>query len=104
MKRSALLPGAAPARLGKCCVCEREDPTVRNILALHFVAPAGRGWGCMICGLPLNGAIAVVCDDCLPTIQAGANPKFVCVGYPSANERVPFSSLTEPFDHDMSKH
>jgi len=92
--------------IGRCCVCEKGGPKVRNIVMLHQRAPVrGTGWGCFVCGLPSDGAVAVICDDCLPGIQAGGSPKFVCVGYPYQNDRLPFADLKTPaFDHDMSKH
>lgn len=50
--------------LGPCCVCGGTEK-VRTILALHKKCPTGRGgWGCLVCGLPSDGAVAVVCDAC----------------------------------------
>jgi len=57
--------------------------------------------GCLQCGLPNDGAIAVVCDRCLETNA----PIFdVCYGYPSGGGRVARETLTEPFEHDMRMH
>ena len=91
---------AAAPRFGPCCNCGRTDG-VRNITMLSRRGPTpGRGWGCVQCGLPLDGAIAVVCDDCT-TIE----PKFVCSGYPVTLGRVPIKELSpDVFDHDMTKH
>lgn len=91
--------GALPD-FGPCCNCGRTDG-VRNIIMLSRRGPTpGRGWGCVVCGLPLNGAIAVVCDDCV-----GVEPKFVCLGYPVTLGRFPVADLPpERFDHDMTKH
>jgi len=95
--------------LGRCCVCDKGGPTVKNILTLHRVAPVrGKGWGCFVCGLPQDGAVAVICDPCLAEIRASGGekqPKFVCVGEPFRNERLALEDLKTPaFDHDMSKH
>ena len=89
--------------LGKCCVCEKGGPGVRNILCLHQAAPVrGTGWGCVVCGLKNDGAVAVICDKCL---EAKAEIKFVCVGEPYRNGRQSMETLkTPPFDHDLSKH
>ena len=91
-------------RLGKCCVCEREDATVRNILMLHFRSPEpGTGcWGCFQCGLPMAGATAVVCDACLEATQGKVT--YAVLGAPAENRRIPIEQLTEAFGHDMSKH
>lgn len=89
--------------LGACCVCGRSSSAVRNIVLLHQRAPIpGHGWGCGICGLPADGAVAVVCDACL----ASGNPiRFVVVGYPYQNTRMPIHDLAfAPFDHDPRKH
>ncbi len=57
-----------PPDLGPCCACGKSGPDVRNIMMLHVRAPVpGTGWGCFACKLPLNGAVAVLCDICLLT-------------------------------------
>jgi len=86
--------------LGTCCGCGGSI-NVRNIIMLDKRATVeGFGWGCFQCGLPMAGAVAVLCDACLGILE----PKFACVGYPSENKRVPVEELTEAFEHDMSKH
>ena len=71
-------------------------------MMIPFCAPvAGKGWGCVVCGLPSDGAVAVVCDACL---ESGAPILDVCSGYPASGVRVARESLTEPFDHDMAAH
>jgi len=87
---------------GKCCVCEKEGKTVRNIMTMHLRAPGppGHGWGCILCGLPSDGAVAVLCDEC---VAAKKPVRFVCEGYAAGNLRVPIEGLEE-FDHDPQKH
>lgn len=87
--------------LGPCCACGKVDKSVRNIIMFHKKAlnPEG-GWGCVICGI-WGGAVSVVCDECL---EKKAEIKFVCDGYPKDKKRVPIDQLTEPFDHDFSRH
>lgn len=89
--------------LGTCCHCEKSGPTVRNVLMLSLRAPVpGTGWGCIQCGLPNDGAIAVLCDECL---KAERPERFVCVGYAKDNRRMPIESLDKAhFDHDFAKH
>lgn len=91
--------------LGRCCHCEREGPGVRVrsfvLLGVRSPKPGDGCWGCLQCGLPMAGAIAVLCDECL---EHGLPAKLACLGPPGANRRVPIEQLTELFEHDMSKH
>jgi hypothetical protein len=51
---------------GSCCSCGEEKASVRNVIMLRKRSPIeGRGWGCLVCKVPSNGAVAVVCDRCL---------------------------------------
>ena len=87
-------------KLGPCCACGRSDRLVRNMLSLDKKSPiAGRGWGCLVCDLPNDGAVAVVCDECL-----GAPLRWACRGYPGSDGRVPFDSLAGTHQHNMARH
>lgn len=98
----AIPASIAAQNLGACCSCLAEGPTVRNIMALPYRAPVdGTGWGCFECGKPNNGAVAVICDFCL---ENNSTIRQVCVGYPGENRRALTKTLTEPFDHDHSRH
>lgn len=89
--------------LGACCACEKSGPDVRNVMMLDRRGPSpGKGWGCLVCGLPLDGAVAVLCDSCL---EAKAEIRFVCAGYPAQDGRMPIEELAfEPFGHDLALH
>lgn len=91
--------------LGPCCNCE-ATAGVRNIVSLHKKSPIpGRGWGCLVCGLPMDGAITVLCDGCLAKFhQRGEEPRLACRGYPAHDGRVPIGELTGTHQHDMRKH
>lgn len=113
-KSRPLDDGGAPA-LGPCCICEKDGPTVHSIFMLGHRAPiAGRGWGCYACGLAADGAVAVVCDECLGPLDAKGVPvdrsidsrlRFACRGYPGEDGRIPIGELDPaPFEHDLSKH
>ncbi len=96
----------AGAGLGSCCVCE-STVDVYSIVILHQKAPMlGRGWGCVVCGLPSDGAIAVVCEACVSAFQSVCDPplRFACRGYPGTDGRVPIESLAGTHDHDLSRH
>jgi hypothetical protein len=86
---------------GRCCGCEGTE-NVRNIVALDARAPVpGTGWGCVVCGLQADGAVAVMCDEC---VAGKTPPRFACVGFPSKNERIPIDELRGTFGHDDAKH
>lgn len=90
-------------RCGPCCSCEGTT-NVRNILMMPFEAPPdAHGWGCLECGLPMRGAVAIVCDACL---DANRSPRFIAGGkYAQEGVRVPLEGFERrPFDHDLSKH
>lgn len=92
---------AADYGLGSCCACEGTDG-VRNVYLLKHKAPvAGTGWGCVVCGLSADGAVAVLCDRCH---EAEDEARFACVGYPGRNERVFVGQLEGEHRHDPSKH
>lgn len=86
---------------GRCCACGAAGGA-RNILMLERRAPKpGTGWGCILCGLRSDGALAVLCDDCL---SDGREPVEVADGYLTSRRRVPIESLApEPFAHDMAR-
>jgi hypothetical protein len=109
--REAARPGRQPdiadgPDLGPCCICEGSE-NVHNIIMLHRrgVVP-GHGWGCVTCGLPSDGASAVLCETCLPQWQADESLlKIACRGYPKSDGRIPIAELpAEIFDHDHSRH
>jgi hypothetical protein len=86
--------------LGPCCGCGTTEG-VTNILMLdrRGVTP-GHGWGCLVCGLPSDGAVAVLCDACVDQ-----PPRFACRGYASDGARVPIDELPEgAFVHDEKRH
>lgn len=84
--------------LGPCCTCGTIEG-VYNIMMIKQRAPTpGKGWGCVVCHLPTDGAIAVVCDACMDLPI-----KSVCDGYPNEGLRVPIEDLSpDNFDHDPS--
>lgn len=88
--------------LGTCCNCGGTEH-VHSIVMIPRLSPEpGPGcWGCVVCDLPAAGAVGVLCDACL---KESGKPQKACLGAPSQNRRIPVELLTEPFDHDMSKH
>jgi hypothetical protein len=101
--------GTAAESFGPCCICE-GTVGVRNVLMLSQNSPTpGRGWGCVVCDLPSDGAIAVVCDACVGNAEAhgltvSSLLRFACGGYPGWDGRVPIGQLAGTHDHDRTKH
>lgn len=90
-----------------CCACGKQT-TDRNILLANKKAPIpNTGWGCHICGLPADGAIATLCNDCFEKILKDKNIsiiKYVYKGFPENGELFSIEKLTEDFIHDETKH
>lgn len=85
-------------KLATCCSCGGAEG-VRNVMMMNRRAPQpGKGWGCVVCHLPADGAVAVLCDDC---VNGEKIIKFVCAGYATEDGRVPWDALApDHFDHD----
>jgi hypothetical protein len=91
--------------LGACCMCETTDSGENIVMLDHAGLVPGHGWGCVVCGLPANGAVAVLCEPCLSRFQGGEPLRFFCRGYPSTDGRAPMADLPRAtFAHDKSKH
>lgn len=61
----------------------------------------GTGWGCVVCGLSADGAVAVVCDRCLESkkpIQSAIK------GFAKSGQRVPVTSLVGEHKHNEQLH
>jgi hypothetical protein len=87
--------------LGPCCHCMREGDAV-NLITLNLRAPVpGTGWGCLQCGLAMDGGVAVLCDECF---DADKPILFICSGYPALGIRAPISQFNEKFFHHLAKH
>ena len=87
--------------LGTCCICGVSSDVLNVVMLNRRGAVRGHGWGCLECGLPCNGAIAVLCDKCLPDWLADTSKlKFVGRGGPAAGERIAIDELPPgDFDH-----
>jgi len=92
----------ADVSLGTCCICGGVCDEGAGIAMLPFKGTVpGHGWGCFVCGLPLDGASAAICGDCLPGFLTGEKRLvYACAGYPATDGRVAIEDLTEPHLHD----
>lgn len=91
-----------PQIFGPCCACG-ENNGAYNIILLDRKAPQpGTGWGCIDCGLPQDGAIALVCDDCF---AADHVIRYVIDGRLYSGRRVSLADLpADAFAHDPDRH
>lgn len=73
-----------------------------NLVMLPWRGPQpGKGWGCVVCDLPCDGAVAIWCSACA---EASEPIREACAGYAGEPGRVPIEQLTEPYEHDLTKH
>ena len=91
--------------LGSCCGCETTE-AVHTIAMLPYRNKVpGHGWGCVVCHLPSDGAVAVLCDSCADAAHhrgIDAVLRFACRGYAAEDGRAPIEKFQEPFVHDTS--
>lgn len=106
-ERIPIDPGEIPLGLRECicCACGRTR-TCRNIICTEFCAPEpGTGWGCVVCHLPQDGAVAVVCDDCAAAGEtSGLTLRYICTRGAGEPGRTPVQGLRRGFGHNMSFH
>jgi hypothetical protein len=87
--------------MGACCACEGTE-NVRNVIQLSLLAPKpDTGWGCVTCHIRCDGALAVMCDECMDT---HAEILFAVDGYVCNKKRIKIDELNIPFGHDMRYH
>ena len=88
--------------LGPCCCCGRSSVWVRNIVMLNKKTPVpGTGWGCVVCGLPADGASYACCDKCLKQRKP---PKWAIKGFAKKQGRIPIDELEGEHEHNITKH
>ena len=86
-----------------CCACNKHKRS-RNLWMLDFKGTQpGKGWGCVQCGLPSDGAIATICDDCAknPNVEA----RFIYDGFVNDGQLIPIDSIEKiPHAHNLALH
>jgi len=98
------LEAIRPEAIGPCCACGQAGPSVRNFVFLERKTPyAGTGWGCLVCDLPADGAVAVICDRCA---AANTPPVTAIAGPIQSGRRIPVAELIAmPYHrHDHHQH
>ena len=90
---------------GTCCVCESviEDPILISLPFKVHVESESK-WGCFQCGLPFEGAVAVICDACVD--EHGVNIEDKIKFLMNNKERIPVPpvEIRIPHEHDYSLH
>lgn len=87
---------------GPCCATESDGAD--NLVFLPLELPEefhGYGWGCDVCKLPSNGAMAVITDDAK---RENLHIKQVIAGLHSGHKRMDIRSCTKAFEHDQEAH
>jgi hypothetical protein len=87
-------------------VCGQENDSVRTMIYLPFRAPlAGTGWCCGMCRTDYDGAIAVLCDECLERKDPIAQLRWVVCGPIHSLERIAIEDAPrERIEHDVEQH
>lgn len=92
----------------RCCACGELKSPCRTIGQLNLKAPKGSsGWGCMVCHLPMEGAMVVVCDECNERFDREDETleiRWAIAGDFDSDDRVLISELTEPHEHNPRFH
>ena len=90
---------------GTCCICSEDIIGISYIVELYFKAPAEcqSSWGCFKCGLPNEGAIAIICEKCADTDDVYEDIRFIMDGF---EDRLPVPPKCERVhhDHDYARH
>lgn len=91
--------------LGSCCVCEGCE-NVRNIVQLDYKVQSESAWGCVVCGLASEGAVAAVCDGCMEKYAQDDIDPHIRFLMDTAKRRIPVAPESEriPHEHDMQYH
>ena len=91
--------------LGSCCICEGSK-NVRNIIQLGYKVQSESAWGCVVCKLPAEGAVAAVCDGCLEKHAVDDIEPHIQFLMDSPDRRIPIVPEAERVlhEHDMRYH
>jgi hypothetical protein len=93
--------------LGPCCICEAAFAPVLLIVHARSIEP-GKGWGCPVCGLSQDGALAVICEVCESRYgtqgQVETALRFACRGWPGTDGRLHIEDLRGEHVHRRWRH
>ena len=91
---------------GTCCICEQEieDPVLLS-LSFKIHVESETKWGCYQCGLPNEGAVAVICDDCFDEDDVDFEDKIKYL-MNGGRGRIPVPPVEDRIPHecDLSLH
>ena len=89
---------------GSCCICESKTD-VRNIIQLDYKVALESGWGCVQCGLPAEGAVAIVCDGCIERYSDNIEGKIIYL-MDGGQRRIAVPPVEGCIihEHDLSRH
>lgn len=93
--------------LGPCCHCGRLRAS--NIVMLGRRLPysycgRGYGWGCLVCGLPADGVVSMLCDACVEECNPPRYARLGGQGIASGRLVALHTFAVVPFNHNLAKH
>lgn len=89
---------------GTCCVCDGELEDC-GLVQLGYKVESESGWGCLQCGLAMEGAIAIVCADCYDKYGVHIEDHIkVLMDGKTGRIPVPPVATRIPHKHDLSLH
>ena len=67
---------------------------------------SGSGWGCVQCGLPAEGAVAIVCDACIERYGSDTIENEIRFLMDGRERRIPVPPIEERVlhEHDIYRH
>jgi hypothetical protein len=110
MKEHQLFDESVPAEpnLGACCICEGTEGVFVIVLLCAQAPDPGYGWGCVTCGLPNHGAMAVICETCesrtKSQTEAENRLRFFCSFATGGTGRLPIADLRGVHQHRRALH
>lgn len=100
--------------LGDCCYCHVKEATVVEHWPYRFPVPkeSQKGWGCLQCGLSLDGLVIVFCEPCATRLEQRPSlaeqwhkTPTVVMGAPHHNHRARVArAALVPHQHNPKKH
>jgi hypothetical protein len=106
VRRQRLVNGGNGVQLhGACCRCKQIRKLTAIVMLPRKCPTSGQGWGCVVCHLETDGALAVLCRHCGIAWNGRMESLLLaCKGQVGDTGRVPISQLRGDYRHDLTQH